>query len=107
MKKETISHFVFNIFFPRSLRISTNVPTFMFRTLIPQLVEELRKAGREDVVVVCGGVIPPQDYEFLHQAGCAAVFGPGTRIPAAALQVLEAIEQNLGHTPADPDRIVA
>ena len=80
---------------------------FVFRTLIPQLVKELKKAGRDDVVVVCGGVIPPQDYQFLHEAGCAAVFGPGTRIPAAALQVLEAIEQNLGHSPVDQDRSVA
>jgi methylmalonyl-CoA mutase len=65
------------------------------RTLIPQLIAELKKAGRGDVVVICGGVIPPQDYQFLLDAGCAAVFGPGTRIPSAALGVLQAIETNL------------
>jgi len=69
------------------------------KTLIPQLAEELQKAGRSDVVIVCGGVIPPQDYDFLYAAGCAAVFGPGTRIPMAALKVLEAIEDNLKSSP--------
>ena len=57
-------------------------------TLVPQLVEELRAAGAGDVVVVCGGVIPPQDYEKLHDAGVAAIFGPGTNIPDAARKVL-------------------
>ena len=58
------------------------------RTLVPQLVEELRAIGGGDVVVVCGGVIPPQDYEELRAAGVAAIFGPGTNIPAAAGEVL-------------------
>ncbi len=58
------------------------------KTLVPQLVEELKAAGAGDVVVVCGGVIPPQDYDALHRAGVAAVFGPGTNIPAAARKVL-------------------
>jgi methylmalonyl-CoA mutase cobalamin-binding domain/chain len=58
-------------------------------TLVPQLVAELKAAGAEDVVVVCGGVIPPQDYEALYAAGVAAIFGPGTNIPAAARQVLD------------------
>ena len=58
------------------------------RTLVPQLVEELRKIGGGDVVVVCGGVIPPQDYDELRAAGVAAIFGPGTNIPAAASEVL-------------------
>jgi methylmalonyl-CoA mutase len=58
-------------------------------TLVPQLVDELKAAGAGDVVVVCGGVIPPQDYETLHRAGVAAVFGPGTNIPAAARKVLD------------------
>ena len=49
-------------------------------TLVPQLIDELRAAGAEDVVVVCGGVIPPQDYDALHAAGVAAIFGPGTNI---------------------------
>jgi methylmalonyl-CoA mutase len=59
------------------------------RTLVPQLIDELRAAGADDVVVVCGGVIPPQDYDALTQAGVAAIFGPGTNIPAAARRVLE------------------
>jgi methylmalonyl-CoA mutase len=57
-------------------------------TLVPQLIEELAKAGGEDVVVVCGGVIPPQDYAKLEAAGVAAIFGPGTNIPDAARRVL-------------------
>jgi methylmalonyl-CoA mutase len=58
------------------------------KTLVPQLIQELEAAGGGDVVVVCGGVIPPQDYEMLRAAGVAAIFGPGTNIPAAARQVL-------------------
>jgi methylmalonyl-CoA mutase len=58
------------------------------KTLVPQLVEELRAIGGGDVVVVCGGVIPPQDYDELRAAGVAAIFGPGTNIPAAAGEVL-------------------
>jgi methylmalonyl-CoA mutase len=61
------------------------------KTLVPQLVEELAKAGAGDVVVVCGGVIPPQDYDFLRDAGVAAVFGPGTNIPEAASDILRLI----------------
>jgi methylmalonyl-CoA mutase len=57
-------------------------------TLVPQLMGELRAAGAEDVVVVCGGVIPPQDYYALRAAGVAAIFGPGTNIPEAARRVL-------------------
>ncbi|HET8619371.1 MAG TPA: methylmalonyl-CoA mutase [Acidimicrobiales bacterium] len=59
------------------------------QTLVPQLLDELRAAGAEDVVVVCGGVIPPQDHDALYAAGVAAIFGPGTNIPAAARRVLE------------------
>lgn len=58
------------------------------KTLIPQLIEELRQLGRPEILVVAGGVIPQQDVEFLHQAGCVAVFGPGTVIPEAALKLL-------------------
>lgn len=65
------------------------------KTLLPQLVEELRKFGREDILVIIGGVIPAQDYEFLKQNGAAAIFGPGTVIPVAAQKVLEAINQRL------------
>ncbi len=65
------------------------------KTLLPQLVEELRKLGREDIMVVIGGVIPFQDYEFLKQNGAAAIFGPGTVIPVAAQQVLRELEARL------------
>jgi methylmalonyl-CoA mutase len=58
------------------------------KTLVPQLIRELEAVGGGDVVVVCGGVIPPQDYEMLLAAGVAAIFGPGTNIPAAARKVL-------------------
>ena len=58
------------------------------KTLVPELIEELRKQGGEEIVVVCGGVIPAQDYDFLHDAGVAAVFGPGTNIPKAASEIL-------------------
>jgi methylmalonyl-CoA mutase len=61
------------------------------RTLVPLLIEELRKQGGEDVLVICGGVIPPQDHDFLEREGVAAVFGPGTNIPAAAAEVLSLI----------------
>jgi methylmalonyl-CoA mutase len=60
-------------------------------TLMPQLVQELAKLGRSDMVVVCGGVIPPDDYAALFAAGVHEVFGPGTRIPVAALNVLNKV----------------
>src|SRR5690606_519863 len=63
------------------------------KTLVPELLHELAEAGASDVVVVCGGVIPPQDYADLEQAGVAAVFGPGTNIPEAARRVLDLVEQ--------------
>ena len=63
------------------------------RTLVPMLVEELRKQGADDILVVCGGVIPPQDYDFLKKKGVAAIYGPGTNIPAAASEVLGLIEK--------------
>ena len=65
------------------------------KTLLPQLVAELRKLGREDIVVVVGGVIPPQDYAFLKENGAAAIFGPGTVIPVAAQQVIQEIVKRL------------
>ena len=58
------------------------------KTLVPQLIEELKKLRRNDILVVVGGVIPPQDYEFLYRAGAAGVYGPGTVIPIAAQQIL-------------------
>ncbi|MCF4164223.1 methylmalonyl-CoA mutase [Zavarzinia compransoris] len=61
------------------------------KTLVPELIAELKKAGAEDVLVVCGGVIPAQDYDFLYKAGVAAIYGPGTNIPAAAAEIMSII----------------
>ncbi len=58
------------------------------KTLVPQLIEELSQVQRDDILVVVGGVIPPQDYEFLYNAGVAGIFGPGTVIPVAAQRIL-------------------
>ncbi len=65
------------------------------KTLLPQLVSELAARGREDIMVVIGGVIPAQDYEFLYHHGAAAIFGPGTVIPAAAHHILTALNEQL------------
>ncbi len=62
------------------------------KTLVPQLVEELKKQGAEDIVVIAGGVIPRQDYDFLYAAGVKCIFGPGTPIPVCAREVLDAVE---------------
>lgn len=62
------------------------------KTLIPDLINELKVHGAEDIMVVAGGVIPVQDYDFLHKSGVAAIFGPGTNIPAAAIEVLHKIK---------------
>ncbi|MBP5663141.1 MAG: methylmalonyl-CoA mutase [Bacteroidales bacterium] len=59
------------------------------KTLVPQVIEELKKLGREDIIVVVGGVIPPQDYDFLYKAGAAAIFGPGSVISDCAIKILE------------------
>lgn len=59
------------------------------KTLVPQVIEELKNYGREDIMVIVGGVIPKQDYHYLFDAGAVAVFGPGTRISDAAIQILE------------------
>lgn len=59
------------------------------KTLVPQVIEELQNYGREDIMVIVGGVIPSQDYQFLFDAGAVAVFGPGTKISDAAIQLLE------------------
>lgn len=61
------------------------------KTLVPQVIEELKKYGREDIMVIVGGVIPAQDYQFLFDAGAVAVFGPGTKISEAAIQILEVL----------------
>lgn len=59
------------------------------KTLVPQVIEELKNYGREDIMVIVGGVIPKQDYQFLFDSGAAAVFGPGTKISEAAIEILE------------------
>ncbi|ULM99098.1 methylmalonyl-CoA mutase [Peribacillus frigoritolerans] len=66
------------------------------KTLLPQVVEELKRLGREDIAVVIGGVIPAQDYSYLIEKGAAAIFGPGTVIPIAAQQVIEELNRRLG-----------
>ncbi len=65
------------------------------KTLVPALIEALRQEGADDILVVCGGVIPPQDYDFLKRAGVSAIFGPGTNIPAAAAEILGLIRKQL------------
>ncbi|MDE3839515.1 methylmalonyl-CoA mutase [Bacillus methanolicus] len=67
------------------------------KTLLPQLVAELKKLGREDILVVVGGVIPAQDYQYLYDHGAAAIFGPGTVIPVAAQKIIKAIYERLGY----------
>jgi methylmalonyl-CoA mutase len=63
-------------------------------TLVPQLKEELDRLGRPDILIVVGGVIPPQDYTALREAGASYIFGPGTRIPEAAIAILEEVSEN-------------
>jgi methylmalonyl-CoA mutase len=65
------------------------------KTLIPQLIDALRQYGREDILVIAGGVIPPKDYAFLYEAGVAGVFGPGTIIAVAAQQILSKLMPEL------------
>ena len=65
------------------------------KTLLPSLVQELKKLGREDIMVVAGGVIPPRDYDFLTSQGASLIFGPGTVIPRAAAQVIEELNRRL------------
>jgi len=63
------------------------------KTLVPQVVKGLKDAGASDIIVICGGVIPPQDYAMLKEAGVAAIYGPGTNIVRAAKEVLEKIRE--------------
>ncbi|KMY54702.1 methylmalonyl-CoA mutase [Bacillus sp. FJAT-27231] len=67
------------------------------KTLLPALMNELKKLGREDIIVFIGGVIPAQDYEFLRANGAAGIFGPGTVIPVSAQKILEEIYRRLGY----------
>jgi len=59
------------------------------KTLVPQVIRELKQLGREDIMVIVGGVIPPQDYDFLYKAGVLAIFGPGSVIADAGIRLLE------------------
>jgi methylmalonyl-CoA mutase len=65
------------------------------KTLVPELIDELRRLGREDILVVVGGVVPPQDYAFLYQAGVSGIFGPGTVITLAAQKVISLLRESL------------
>ena len=67
------------------------------KTLAPRLVEALKAQGAEDIIVICGGVIPHQDYEFLYNAGVSAIFGPGTNIPVAAHKIMDIISEKKGY----------
>ncbi|MBR1935013.1 MAG: methylmalonyl-CoA mutase [Muribaculaceae bacterium] len=64
------------------------------KTLVPQVIEELKKLGRDDILVIAGGVIPVQDYDFLYKAGVAAIFGPGTNLMKSAIQIMELLLDN-------------
>jgi methylmalonyl-CoA mutase len=59
------------------------------KTLVPKIIEELKKLNREDIMVIVGGVTPPQDYDFLYKAGAVAIFGPGSVISDCAILMLE------------------
>ena len=59
------------------------------KTLVPQVIEELKKLGREDIMVIAGGVIPAQDYDYLYKAGVAAIFGPGSPVAKSACTIME------------------
>jgi methylmalonyl-CoA mutase len=65
------------------------------KTLVPQVIEELKKLGREDIMVIVGGVIPAQDYEFLYKSGVVGIFGPGTSVSVAARKILEVLLETL------------
>jgi methylmalonyl-CoA mutase len=65
------------------------------KTLVPQVISELKKMGREDIMVIVGGVIPHQDYDFLYKSGVVAIFGPGTPITIAAIKILEVLLETL------------
>jgi len=65
------------------------------KTLIPDVINELKKYGREDIMVIAGGVIPPQDYEFLFEQGVLGIYGPGTKISDAAIEMLEILIQSV------------
>ncbi|MBT5110045.1 MAG: methylmalonyl-CoA mutase, partial [Rhodospirillaceae bacterium] len=61
------------------------------KTLVPALIAELKRLSADDIIVICGGVIPPQDYDLLKREGVAAIYGPGTNIPAAASEIMQMV----------------
>jgi methylmalonyl-CoA mutase len=65
------------------------------KTLVPALIEILKAHGRSDIMVVAGGVIPEQDFDYLYEAGCVGIFGPGTKIPMAAAEILEVLIEGM------------
>src|SRR5699024_3372203 len=71
------------------------------KSLVPQLTEELQTLGREDILIIVGGVIPAQDYQVLQATGVVAIFGQGTVIPVAAQKVIEAIYESIGYEEVD------
>lgn len=64
------------------------------KTLVPELIKALKALNAGDKMIVCGGVIPPQDYDFLYKAGVSSIFGPGTKIPLAAQEVLRKLRES-------------
>ena len=66
------------------------------KTLAPKLIAALAAKGADDIIVICGGVIPQQDYQFLYDAGVAAIFGPGTNIPDSAREIMRIVRQRRG-----------
>ncbi len=67
------------------------------KTLIPKIIELLREAGREDILVIAGGIIPERDHAFLHEQGVAGIFGPGTVIAEAAISILNLMLKQSGN----------
>ena len=67
------------------------------KTLVPQVIAELKRLGREDIMVIAGGVIPPQDYDFLYKSGVVAIFGPGTPVAKAGMKILEVLIEAYKH----------
>jgi methylmalonyl-CoA mutase len=65
------------------------------KTLVPEVINELKKLGREDILVIAGGVIPKQDYQYLFDAGVLGVYGPGTKISEAAIDILQILLQTM------------
>jgi methylmalonyl-CoA mutase len=66
------------------------------KTLVPEVIKELKKLGREDIMVIAGGVIPAQDYEYLYQSGVMAIFGPGSKVSEAGKSILKVLLESYG-----------